>query len=217
MASYSQRDQQMLTEAYTVQLLKESIPDMSLSQVHANLNLMSESELEYVNTVIERLNEAFFGNIGAGLKGVAKGIGQTAGNVGRSVAQTASNVGSNVAQTAKNVGSNVAGVARGVGQAGAQVAQNASDMYTTGRDASKQSDILTQATKSIEELASYLRQAEESNLIGVARGQTMNMSLSNIIKKLEAAQQKAGSNAQASQSGGLGAGMRQAYQQGRQG
>jgi hypothetical protein len=217
MASYSQRDQQMLTEAYTLQLLKESIPDMTLSQVHANLNLMSESELEYVNTVMGRLNEGFFGNVKAGLKGVAKGVGQTAGNVASNVAQTASNVGSNVAQTARNVGSNVAGVARGVGQAGAQVAQNASDMYTTGRDASKQTDILAQATKSIEELSSYLRQAEESGLIGVARGQTMNMSLNNIITKLEKAQQQAGSNAQASQSGGLGAGIGQAYQQGRQG
>jgi hypothetical protein len=206
MASYSQRDQQMLTEAYTLQLLKESIPDMTLSQVHANLNLMSESELEYVNTVMGRLTEGFFGNVKAGLKGVAKGIGQTASDVGR-----------NVSQTASDVGKNVAGVAKGVGQAGAQVAQNASDMYTTGRDASKQTDILTQARKSIDELSSYLRQAEESGLIGVARGQTMNMSLNNIIGKLEKAQQTAGSNAQAKQSGGLGAGIGQAYQQGRQG
>lgn len=211
MSAYNRTDMKLLEEAYTLRLLKEQAPDMTISDVRNRLHLMTESELVYIKTVSDRILNEFWGqktlqNIGAGLKNV----GGAAANAASAAGQGIKNAAGGAIQGAKNV-------AGGIGAAAGQVAQNVGDMYSSGKQASQQTQVLADAQQSIEQLAEYLRQAEESGLLGVARGQTMNMSLNNIIKKLQTASQNAGNNAQAAQQQGFTGGAGAAFKQGMQG
>lgn len=211
MSAYNRNDMKLLEEAYNLRLLKEQAPNMTINDVQNRLHLMNESELVYIKTVSDRILNEFWGqkklqNIGAGLKNV----GGAAANVASAAGQGIKNVAGGALQGAKNVAS-------GVGAAAGQVAQNVGDMYSSGKQASQQTQILADAQQSIEQLAAYLRQAEEAGLLGVARGQTMNMSLNNIIKKLQTANQNAATNAQTAQQQGFTGGAGQAFQQGMQG
>lgn len=208
MASYSQRDQQMLTEAYTVQLLKESIPDMSLKQVHANLDIMTESELVYVSTVSERLLEGFFGNLGSGLKNVGKGIAQGAGNVTGQAKQAVGNKVGQAVQGVKQVGS---GLAAGAKQIGA----NAADMYQTGVTDKQSGDAIEKARGLTQQLIDLVTQAQQNGLVK-AQGAITDMTLSDLVDTLETAKQSAGTFSQGALSKGFTGGAGQAFRQGMQ-
>ena len=77
MSKYNSKDNQLLTEAYTLQLLREQAPHMTLNDVQNRLTLMTESELEYINTVQERIINEFWGGMknvfGAGKNAVQSG------------------------------------------------------------------------------------------------------------------------------------------------
>jgi phage-related protein len=228
MSSYNQKDMKLLQEAYQVRLLKEHAPNMTLTDIKSNLDLMSESELIYITTVTERILNEFWGKnalsgiknvAGAGMdaaKGAASSAYRGASAAGQRVKGAASNLGQRAKGAATDLAQGAKNVASGVGAAAGQVAQNVGDMYSTGKQSSNQAEVLTKARESIDQLAEYLRQAEESRLIPIARGQTMNMSLNNIIKKLETAQQTAGAQSQSARAGGFTQGAGQAFRQGMQ-
>jgi hypothetical protein len=192
----------MLTEAYTVQLLKESIPTMSLTQVYSNLDLMSESELEYVATVSERLLEGFFGNLGAGLKGVAKGAGQAVQQAGQGLA----NKTSQAVQGAKQVGS-------GLAAAGKQVIDNTKDIYNTGADTNRANDSIEKARGLTQQLIDLVTQAQQKGFVK-AQGAITDMTLSDLVDTLETAKQSAGTFAQGALNKGFTGGVKSAFNSG---
>ncbi len=52
---FPQRDQQLLAEAYSLQLLKEAFPKMTLKQVIANLDEFNPQEIAWVEQFSERV------------------------------------------------------------------------------------------------------------------------------------------------------------------
>ncbi len=206
MASYSQRDQVMLTEAYTLQLLKESIPGMTLNQVKSNLELMSESELDYVSTVSERLLESFFGNVASGLKNVGKGLAQGASNVAGKASQGVANKVGQAVQGAKQFGSGLASGAK-------QFTSNVSDIYQTGSQSKKSEDAIEKARSLTQQLTDLVIQAQESGLIK-AQGSVSDMTLSDLVDTLETAKQSAGTFAKDSLKKGFTGGVKQAFNKG---
>lgn len=206
MAKYSQRDQVMLTEAYTLQLLKESIPGMTLNQVKSNLELMSESELEYISTVSERLLEAFFGNAMSGLKNVGKGLAQGASNVAGKASQAVGNRVGQAVQGAKQLGS---GLAAGAGQ----IRSNVSDMYETGSQMKKSDDAIVKARDLTQQLIDLVIQAQRSDLIK-AQGSVSDMTLGNLVSELETAKQSAATYARDSLKRGFTGGVGEKFKQG---
>jgi len=218
MASYSQRDQVMLTEAYTLQLLKESIPGMTLNQVHNNLDLMTESELRYVSTVSERILEGFFGNLKAGLGNLGKGVGSAASSAAQSASQAVGNKVGQGVQAAKQFGSNIASGARKVGSGVAsgakQIGSNVSDMYQTGVADKQSQDALLQARESTQQLIDLITQAQQSGILGNVRGNVADMSLSEIIDTLDAVKRSTGDFAQQARDKGPLGGVGKAFRQG---
>lgn len=214
MSAFKHKDMMLLQEAYSVTLLKEQAPHMTLEELNGRLQTMNESQLIYVTTVTNRILNEFWGQ--GALSGL-KNIGGAAKNAGAAAAQAVKNTGSNIAQAAKNAGQTAVNVGKGVGAAASQVARNVGDMYSTGKQASQQGDVLNQAQQSIEQLTGFLRQAEESGLIKARRGATMNMTLNKIIQTLQSAQQTAQQNAQTAQQGGFTGGVGNAFKQGMSG
>lgn len=202
MARFSNKDQMLLSEAYAVTLLRESIPGMSLKQVKSNIDLMTESEIEYVSTVLERLNdyiisEGLFGNIGSGLASVGKAAGKAF-----------SNKASQTVQGIKNVGS-------GIGAAASQVGQNVKDIYNTGKQVSQSTDALNKADQLSQQLIDILIQAQKSGLIA-AQGDIVDMTLADIADELTTAKQSAQTFNKDALKRGIGGGVSQAFNKARQ-
>jgi hypothetical protein len=208
MASYSQRDQQMLTEAYTVQLLKESIPDMSLKQVYSNLELMTESELQYVSTVSERLLEGFFGNLKAGIGNVGKGLAKGSSNVAGQASQAIGNRVGKAVQGAKQVGSGLAAGAK-------QIGSNVSDMYQTGVVDKQSAEAIEKARGLTQQLINLVTQAQQNGLVK-SQGAITDMTLSDLVDTLETAKKSSGTFAQGALNKGVTGGAGQAFRQGMQ-
>ena len=218
MSAYNRSDMKLLEEAYNLRLLKEQAPNMTIGDVSNRLHLMNESELVYIKTVSDRILNEFWGQKAlAGLKNVGGAAANAVGAAGKGVANAASAAGKGVKNAAGSALQGAKNVGAGINAAAGQVAQNVGDMYSSGKQATQQTQVLADAQQSIEQLSEYLRQAEESGLLGVARGQTMNMSLNNIIKKLQTASQNAGNNSQAAQQNGFTGGAGAAFKQGMQG
>jgi len=192
--SYNRKDMALLSEAYSLTLLKEQAPHMTLGQVQSRLHLMTESELQYITDVNERIINELFGGL--------KNLGTAVKNVGANAVQGVKNVGANVANA---TGSAVKG---GLAAAG-QVASNAANMYATGNQASAQTKSLQQASDSIKQLIDALTQAINAKLIP-AMGDPMNLPLKNIVARLEKAQSTAGANADTASQGGFLKGAGQA-------
>ena len=190
--AYNKKDMELLSEAYSLTLLKEQAPNMTLGQVQSRLHLMTESELLYIID----LNEGILGglsNIGSGIKNAAKGALQGVKNVGSNVA----NVAGSAVQGAKSAVDAVKG--------------NVANMYNTGNTAVAQTKSLQQANDSITQLTQALTQADDAGLLG-KRGsrEWENLSLKLITQKLQQAQQQASQNAQTASQGGFLKGAGQA-------
>jgi len=198
MARYSQRDQVLLTEAYTLQLLKESMPDMSLRQVNANIDLMCESEAEFVCEFSERIINEFFG----GLKNVAKGIGQ-------GVQRTAQGVGNAIKKTTGGIGA-------GVASAGRQVIDNAKDMYNSGEVASQSASSVEKAKTLTTQLQQLLQQAIDNGTLEIEGGTADNIPLGELVDTLISSQGAANKRQQMATDKGFTGGIKQAFKKGRQ-
>lgn len=203
---YNQKDMGLLSEAYAVTLLREQAPHMTLADIQNRLSVMTESELKYITTVNERILNELFG----GLKNVAGAVGRGLSSAAQTAKTAAQGAGRTIADTAANVG-------RGVAGAASQVGQNVKDMYQTGNLQAQQSQSLTSAQKSVEDLVKALEQADAAGLLGRKRGEWQNLSLNQIIKRLQGAADMSSQQAQAAQSKGITGGMGQAFKQGYQG
>jgi hypothetical protein len=213
MAKFSSKDQMLLSEAYAVTLLKESIPGMSLKQVTSNLDLMTESEAEYVSVVLERLNdfiisEGLFGNVKSGLASVGKAAGAGLASVGKAVGGSIANKTGQVVQGAKNIGA-------GVGAAASQVGKNVNDMYQTGVQDKRSLESVAKADELSQQLIDLLTQAQQAGLIK-AQGAIVDMTLADIANELATAKQSAQTFNKNALNTGFSGGVKQAFNQGRQ-
>jgi hypothetical protein len=215
MSAYNRSDMKLLEEAYNLRLLKEQAPHMTINDVKNRLHLMNESELEYINTVNERILNEFWG----GLKSVGQGIK----NAGGAALQAGKNAGNAALQAGKAAAGNVANAASAAGQgalaAGKQVVDNAKDMYSAGNVASQSDEAITKAQTSMQQLIDLVTQAQANGLIK-AQGDVTDMTLADIIDELTTAQQSAQTFKQGAQTkgftGGAGQAAKAAYQGARQ-
>jgi hypothetical protein len=213
MSAYTKHDMNLLEEAYNVRLLREQAPHMTLSQLETRVHLMSESELNYVNTVMDRIINEFWGqqalgglkNVGKAAMGGLKSAGQAAGGAVKGAV-------GNAAQQAASVGKG----ALAAGKAGAQqVAANAGNMYQKGAIESRQSTALDKGLKVIEQLRGFIKQAEQDKVLQGGQ-QFEDMSISELIEYLQGAKEVSTNNARRASSQGFtkgaGSAMRRAYQ-----
>lgn len=212
MSAYKRSDMKLLEEAYNIRLLKEQAPNMTLDQLKQRVQLMSESELVYINTVMDRILNEFWGQ-GAlsGLKNVGSAAAGGIKSAGKSVGQAVGGAVGNAAQRVGNIG-------RGVGAAGKagakQIASNVGDIYQKGQVQQRQSSALDKGLKAIEQLRGFIQQAEQDGVL--QGGQNFeDMSITELIEYLQGSQQVSAANAQsvAQQGFGKGAGsaMKKAY------
>lgn len=199
MAKFTKQDETLLVEAYQVQLLKENFPQMSISQVQLNLDMMCESEKEWVETFSTRVIEELFG----GLKALRGSATQSLGELGKGAADAA--------KGALTKGANLAsGVASGAKAAGQQIAKNVGDKYAAGEQASKSASDLKGAQAKVDELISMLQSAQENGLLAFT-GDPMTMPLSDVVHELTVAAQGADNLNRSHQKRGFLKGAGQAF------
>ena len=200
MSVYTKSDMSLLEEAYNVRLLREQAPNLTIPQLEKRIHLMSESELTYINTVMDRILNEFWGQGAmAGLKNVGSAVGgglKSAGNAAKSAV-------GNAAQSAANVGRG----AVAAGKAGVQqVASNVGDIYQKGQIQHRQSQALTKGLNEIEQLRGFIQQAEQDGVL--QGGQNFeDMSISELIEYLQGSSDVSASNAAASAQRGVTAGI----------
>jgi hypothetical protein len=157
MSKFNKKDMELLSEAYTLRLLKEQAPSMTLEQVQRQLQYMTESEAEYVITVCERITEAFggLGNIGKAIGGAVKGLGN-----------------------------GLKGVGRGAIEAGKEFGGNVKDIYQSGQDVKKFQGVVNKAQAAMQQLIDLVTQAKNSGVIA-PKGDIIDMTLGDIIYELD--------------------------------
>lgn len=208
MSTYNRLDMKLLEEAYTLRLLKEQAPNMTLTQLEQRVGLMSESELIYVNTVMDRIINEFWGQ--QALAG-AKNVGSAAMSGLKSAGGAAKNAIGGAAQQVASAGKG----ALAAGKAGVQqAASNVGNIYNKGAIKQRQSAALVGGLKAIEQLRGFIQQAEQDGVL--QGGQNFeDMSISELIEYLEGSQSASATNAtNAAQQGftkGVGGAMSQAY------
>lgn len=192
MAKFSRKDQALLTEAYSVQLLTESLPSMTLEQLSSKLEqTLTLQESQYVELVTTRVIEELFG----GLKALAGAAGGGASKASGGVVQGLKNIGSAAKQGAKNVAS-------GVGAAAKQVGQNVGDIYNSAEEKSKADQALKQANAAAQQLVQLVKAAQQRQLVSFS-GDPMTLPLQDLIDELILAQQGAGNMQQSAQRKGV--------------
>jgi len=209
MSAYKKSDMSLLEEAYNVRLLREHAPNLTLPQLEKRVHLMSESELAYINTVMDRILNEFWGqSTMAGLKNVGSAVGgglKSAGNAAKSA----------VGGAAQSVG-NVGRGALAAGKAGVQqAASNVGDIYQKGQIQHRQSQALTKGLNAIEQLRGFIQQAEQDGVL--QGGQNFeDMSITELIEYLQGSSDVSASNAAKSAqrgiTGGMGGAAKKAFQ-----
>lgn len=161
MSKFNTKDMELLSEAYSLRLLKEQAPSMTLEQVNQRLQYMTEGEAEYIITVCNRITEAFggLGNIGKALGGAVRGIG-----------------------------SGLKGVGRGAVEAGKEFGGNVKDIYQSGQNVNKFQGVVDKAQAAMRELIDLVTQAKNSGVIN-PHGDIVDMTLDEIIFELDDALQ----------------------------
>ena len=208
-------DRRILSEAYSVQILKESFSQMTLSQVDKNLDLMSESEAEYVVTVCERVYNEFFG----GFKALA-GVGRReAGHAGGAISGALGKAGSAIGGGIKNMAQAGADKARQVGQgvqnAASQVGNNVKDIYNTAEAEHGSQAFAQKAQKYVDALKGELAQAQQQGMI-TFKGNIDEIPLGKIVDELLMSAKGHKSFAGSAQRKGAFGGVGGAFKQGMQ-
>jgi len=191
MATFRSQENALINEGYDIILLKESTPLLTLSQLQNNMDLLSESEAEYICTVCERfISEA----------GIFSGLKNLGGAVGGALGGAAKNVAGNLAGKAQQFGSNVkqqvGQAASNVGQAASNVAQAGKAAYRTGATEGEFAKFLPKAQQYIDQLLAMLKQAQDKGLINFG-GDVSKIPLKTVADKLLAAKSGAGEQASA--------------------
>ena len=200
MATFRSQENALINEGYDVILLKESTPLLTLSQLQNNIDLLSESEAEYICTVCERfISEAglFSGlkNLGGAIGGAVSGA---VSGAAKNVAGKAQQFGSNVKQKAVQAGSNVK-------QAGSTLVQQGKEAYQTGATEGEFTKFLPKAQQYVDQLLGMLKQAQDKGLINFG-GDVSRIPLKTVADKLLAAKSGAGQQATAAR-GQVGQGL----------
>lgn len=184
-------DQNIICEAYSVQLLKESFPKMSLGEVNKRLPSMSLEEQKYVENFSERVIEELFG----GVKALTDLPRQAAQKAKQKVSDTAS------------------GLKQGAKSAASQVGQNVKDVYKSGEDVYTFSKGSEKAQSYVKELAELLTKAKEKGLVSFS-GDPMQMSLEDVVDELVLAQKGSSQLAGSAQRRGVTKGAGKAFKKG---
>lgn len=176
MSKFNRNDEKLLVEAYGTQLLKENFPQMTLAQVKGNIELMSESDQQWVCEFSDRVIEELFG----GLKALGGNAMQAATKGLQNVASSAK---SGLQNAATKSGQAIGNAASGAVAAGKKVAQNVGDKYAAGeqdaasaRDAKSALDMITQ-------LQSMIQSAQQKGLVTFS-GDPMTMPLKDVVDQL---------------------------------
>lgn len=210
MSAYNKNDMNLLEEAYNVRLLREQAPNMTLNQLEQRVHLMTESELTYINTVMDRILNEFWGQAAlAGAGNVGSALGGGLKRLGGAAKNAVSGAVGNAAQKATNVGKS----ALAAGKAGVQqAASNVGNIYQKGQIQHRQSQALTKGLQSIEQLRGFIQQAEQDGTL--QGGQNFDdMSISELIEYLQGSSDVAANNAAAASNRGITAGVGQAAKQ----
>ena len=204
---FPQRDQQLLAEAYSLQLLKESFPRMTLKQVLTNLDEFSGTEKVWVEEFSERIiTELIPEQVVLEFWSGAKGVGKSFGNA---ISKGAKNLGQGIANKASQVG-------QGVKSAASQVGQNIKDVYDSSEDEAKFKKGATRAKEAAVELAELIKDAQAKGLITFSQD-PMTMPLGDLVDELLLAQKGSSQLAKSSQKRSPTEGIGKAFQRGYQG
>lgn len=210
MNKYSSKDTQLLSEAYSVQLLREHAPNIKLKDLTKRYSLMNESELTYMNDVQERILNEFWGGLknvfGAGKDAAQKGTNAVK-QAGGAALNKAKQVGTQAVNTAKQVGS-------GLASAGSQVASNVSDIYTKGNVSADSNKAMVKAQQSAQQLIDLLNQAVQQGTLSLGGNSPSDLTLAEIIDYLSGSKDAATQNAQTARSKGFTGGVGGAFKQG---
>ena len=209
--AYSHKDTVLLSEAYTLQLLKESIPAMSLKQVNANVDLMTESEAQYICDISEKILNEFWG----GVKNLLGAGANAAKQVGNAAVQGGKAVGQAVGNAAVRGGQAVGDAASGAVNAAKQMGSNVKDIYNTGVVDQQSQKSVEKARQLTQQLMDLVVNAQKQGLIK-AQESVSDMSLADLVDLLDTAKQSAGTFKQSAQDKGFTGGVGTAFQQGRQ-
>ncbi len=202
MSKFSKKDQMLLSEAYSVQLLTESLPKMTLAQLETRLPYLTLQESEYVDKVASRVIEELFG----GLKALAGAGGGAAKTAGGGLLQGAKALGSKALDVGK-------GAIAGTKAAAQQVGKNVSDIYHTAEDQGQADQALKQANASAQQLVQLIKSAQQKGLVSFT-GDPMTLPLEELIDELILAQQGAGNLQRSAQKQGVFGSAGKAFQKG---
>jgi hypothetical protein len=161
MSKFNKKDMELLSEAYTLRLLKEEAPSMTLEQIQNRLQYMTESEAEYIGTVCDRITEAF-GGLGS--------LGKAFGNI------------------TSGLGGKIKGVGRGALEVGKNLKSNIQDIHQSGKDVAESQGVIKKAQSAAQQLIDLVTQAKAANLIAPNKD-IIDMSLDDIIFELDSALQ----------------------------
>lgn len=206
MSKYNTRDTALLTEAYAVQLIKESLPKMTLAQLEQKIPLLTEGENQHIEQFSEKIIEEFFG----GMKALAGAGGRMAGKAAQGVVGGLKSAAQGAVQGAKGLAQ---GAVQGAKQAAGQVGSNVKDIYNTSEDSAQSKQAVKQATTSAQQLVQLIQSAQQKGLVTFS-GDPMTMTLEDIVDELVLAQQGAGNLERSAQKKGVFGGAGKAFQKG---
>jgi len=207
MARITKLDQALLAEAYTVQLFQESAPHMTIAEIQKRLPHMTLEEAQIIEELFGKLGQKL-GQVASGIGGVGSAAGKGLAAAGRGVASAAGQAGQAVAQKAQQVGS-------GVKAAAGQAAQNVGNLYNTASADKEQAQAIDNASKIAMDLIDLVQSAQAKGLINL-RGEITNMSLAQIMTRLEQAKGQTAGQRQSAQATGFTGGVGSAFKQGMQ-
>jgi hypothetical protein len=207
MARITKLDQALLAEAYTAQLFQESAPYMTIAEIQKRLPNMTIEEAQVIEELFGKLGQKL-GQVASGIGGVGSAAGKGLAAAGRGVANTVGQAGQAVAQKAQQVGA-------GVKAAAGQAAQNVGNLYSAAAADKEQAQAIENASKSAMDLIDLVQAAQNKGLINL-RGEVTNMSLAQIMSRLEQAKGQTAGQKQSAQDTGFTGGVGSAFKQGMQ-
>jgi hypothetical protein len=209
MARITKIDQILLAEAYSLQLFQESAPNMTIAEIQKRLPHMTLEEAQVIEEILGALGQAA-GRVASGIGAVGSAAGRGLAAAGRGAVDAVKQAGQTTAQKVGQVGS-------GVKAAAGQAAQNVGNLYNTAAADKEQAQAIENASKSAMALIDLIQAAQNKGLINL-RGEVTNMSLAQIMNRLEQAKGATSAQKQTAQdtgfTGGIGGAFKQGYNAG---
>jgi chorismate mutase len=201
--SFPSKDRMLLEEAYQGILFEQVLPTLTLEEVKSRLELMSETELDTTDEVIEELwggLKALGSGIGKGIGSAAKGLGNAAKNVGSAAWNKGKGAMKKMDQFGDALDNSIASGAK-------QFGKNVSNIYKSGEEKSKAEKRKQRTEQAIEDLIAMLGELQEANPdIAANLGQNfMKLSLAEIKNAIKRGyKSKAGTAGKMSKKGYFG-------------